>query len=88
MLPFWLTSFALLLISIIVILKTLFSKNKWAIKYDENNKALYEQKLLEIDRDIENNTLANKDAEDIKIELKNSLPVSYTHLTLPTILVV
>ncbi len=73
MFPFWLTSFALLLISIIVILKTLFSKNKWAIKYDENNKALYEQKLLEIDRDIENNTLANKDAEDIKIELKNSL---------------
>ena len=73
MLPFWLTSFALLLISIIVILKTLFSKNKSTISYDEDNKALYEQKLLEIDKDIENNTLASKDADDIKIELKNSL---------------
>ena len=73
MLPFWLTSFALLLISIIVILKTLFSKNKSNIIYEDNSKLLYEQKLLEIDKDIENNTLTSKDAENIKIELKNSL---------------
>ena len=73
MVLFWLTSFALLLISIIVILKTLFSKNKSNIIYEDNSKLLYEQKLLEIDKDIENNTLTSKDAENIKIELKNSL---------------
>ena len=73
MVLFWLTSFALLLISIIVILKTLFSKNKSNIIYEDNGKLLYEQKLLEIDKDIENNTLTSKDAENIKIELKNSL---------------
>ena len=73
MVLFWLTSFALLLISIIVILKTLFSKNKSNIIYEDNSKLLYEQKLLEIDKDIENNTLTCKDAENIKIELKNSL---------------
>ena len=73
MVLFWLTSFALLLISIIVILKTLFSKNKSNIIYEDNGKLLYEQKLLEIDKDIENNTLTCKDAENIKIELKNSL---------------
>ena len=73
MLLFWLSSFALLFISIIVILKTLFSKNNSTTSYNEDNQALYEQKLLEIDKDIENNTLASKDAEDIKIELKNSL---------------
>jgi len=73
MVLFWSTSVGLLLVSIIVILKTLFNKNKSNIKNENNSKILYEQKLLEIDKDIENNTLSSNDAENIKKELKNTL---------------
>ena len=73
MVLFWSTSVALLLVSIIVILKTLFNKNKSNIKNENNSKILYEQKLLEIDKDIENNILSSNDAENIKKELKNTL---------------
>ena len=50
MVLFWSASVGLLLVSIIVILKTLFNKNKSNIKNENNSKILYEQKLLEIDR--------------------------------------
>ena len=73
MVLFWSTSVGLLLVSIIVILKTLFNKNKSNIKNENNSKILYEQKLLEIDKDIENNILSSNDAENIKKELKNTL---------------
>ncbi len=70
---FWLSSFILLLISIILLVKALFNKNNSALTHEEKNKILYEQKLLEINKDIENNILSSEDAETIKIELKNSL---------------
>jgi len=73
MVLFWSASVGLLLVSIIVILKTLFNKNKSNIKNENNSKILYEQKLLEIDKDIENNILSSNDAENIKKELKNTL---------------
>ena len=73
MVLFWSTSVGLLLVSIIVILKTLFNKNKSNIKNENNSKILYEQKLLEIDKDIENNILSSNDAENIKKELKNTI---------------
>ena len=71
MILFWLSTSILLLVSIIVILKKLLAKNNSKLTHEEDNRILYQQKLLEIDKDIENNSITNKQAENIKAELKD-----------------
>ena len=73
MIAFWLSSLSLLLISIIVIVKTILKKNDQKEQSQNSNISLYNQKILEIDKDIENKTITNEEAENIKKELDKSL---------------
>ena len=73
MIAFWLSSLSLLLISIIVIVKTILKKNDQKEQSQNSNISLYNQKILEIDKDIENKTITSEEAENIKKELDKSL---------------
>ena len=66
MILFWSIASSFLLISIIVIIRTLFRKNN--VEY--SNKAIYDQKLKEIYTDIENKLISESEANDAIIELK------------------
>ena len=73
MIAFWLSSLSLFLISIIVIVKTILKKNDQKEQSQNSNISLYNQKILEIDKDIENKTITSEEAENIKKELDKSL---------------
>tara|TARA_Y100000748_G_scaffold286298_1_gene269500 strand:+ start:555 stop:1784 length:1230 start_codon:yes stop_codon:yes gene_type:complete len=66
MILFWSIASSFLLISIIVIIRTLFRNND--AKY--SNKATHDQKLREIYIDIENKLISESEAKDAIIELK------------------
>ena len=66
MILFWSIASSFLLISIIVIIRTLFRNNN--AKY--SNKATHDQKLREIYIDIENKLISESEAKDAIIELK------------------
>ena len=66
MILFWSIASSFLLISIIVIIRTLFRKNN--VEY--SNKAIYDQKLKEIYTDIENKLISESEAKDAITELK------------------
>ena len=66
MILFWSIASSFLLISIIVIIRTLFRNND--AKY--SNKATHDQKLKEIYIDIENKLISESEAKDAIIELK------------------
>ena len=69
MILFWSIASSFLLISIIVIIRTLFRNND--AKY--SNKATHDQKLREIYIDIENKLISESEAKDAITELKKAL---------------
>ena len=70
---FLLSASSLLLISIIVIIKTLMNKNNEKINSNQNSIDIYNQKLKEINFDIENHLITKSEANNAIEELEYSL---------------
>jgi len=70
---FLLSASSLLLISIIVIIKTLLKKNNRGINSNQNSMDIYNQKLNEINFDIENHLITENEANNTTKELEHSL---------------
>ena len=70
---FLLSASSLLLISIIVIIRTLMNKNNEKINSNQNSIDIYNQKLKEINFDIENHLITKSEANNAIEELEYSL---------------
>ena len=70
---FLLSASSLLLISIIVIIRTLMNKNNEKINSNQNSMDIYNQKLNEINFDIENHLITKNEANNAIEELEYSL---------------
>ena len=70
---FLLSASSLLLISIIVIVRILLNKNNEKINSNQNNMDIYNQKLKEINFDIENRLITRSEANNAIEELEYSL---------------
>ena len=70
---FLLSASSLLLISIIVIIRTLLNKNNEKINSNQNSIDIYNQKLKEINFDIENHLITKSEANNAIEELEYSL---------------
>jgi cytochrome c-type biogenesis protein CcmH len=70
---FLLSASSLLLISIIVIIKALLNKNNEKINSNQNSMDIYNQKLNEINFDIENHLITKNEANNAIEELEYSL---------------
>ena len=70
---FLLSASSLLLISIIVIIRTLMNKNNEKINSNQNSIDIYNQKLKEINFDIENHLITKNEANNAIEELEYSL---------------
>ena len=70
---FLLSASSLLLISIITIIRTLMNKNNEKINSNQNSIDIYNQKLKEINFDIENHLITKSEANNAIEELKYSL---------------
>ena len=70
---FLLSASSLLLISIIVIIRTLMNKNNEKINSNQNSMDIYNQKLNEINFDIENHLITKSEANNAIEELEYSL---------------
>ena len=70
---FLLSASSLLLISIIAIIKTLLNKNNEKINSNQNSMDIYNQKLNEINFDIENHLITKSEANNAIEELEYSL---------------
>lgn len=70
---FLLSASSLLLISIIIIIRTLMNKNNEKISSSQNSMDIYNQKLKEINFDIENHLITKSEANNAIEELEYSL---------------
>ena len=70
---FLLSASSLLLISIIIIIRTLMNKNNEKINSNQNSIDIYNQKLKEINFDIENHLITKSEANNAIEELEYSL---------------
>lgn len=73
MFGFWLISILLLLISLFVISITLLRTHDNKDEVQESNTDLYQQRLTEIDQDINNGLLSGMEATEVKKELQLTL---------------